>query len=87
MNPFSKFDFGLLTGLPGARRWQAKGIAKKKIEPSQVRRDIDPARVRKYRRRTEMKLYEHPDFELAILCVPEHFGERGLRPAVIEKDC
>jgi predicted nucleotidyltransferase component of viral defense system len=33
-----------------------------------------------------MKLYEHPDFELAILCVAEHFEERGLRPAVIEKD-
>jgi hypothetical protein len=30
LNPFSKFDFGLLTGLPGARRWQAKSIAKKK---------------------------------------------------------
>jgi hypothetical protein len=30
LNPFSKFDFRLLTGLPGARRWQAKGIAKKK---------------------------------------------------------
>ena len=30
LNPFSKFDFGLLAGLPGARRWQAKGIAKKK---------------------------------------------------------
>jgi hypothetical protein len=30
LNPFSKFDFGLLTGLPGARHWQAKGIAKKK---------------------------------------------------------
>jgi hypothetical protein len=25
LNPFSRFDFGLLTGLPGARRWQAKG--------------------------------------------------------------
>jgi hypothetical protein len=30
LNPFSKFNFGLLTGLPGARRWQAKGIARKK---------------------------------------------------------
>jgi hypothetical protein len=30
LNPFSKFDFGLLTGLPGACHWQAKGIAKKK---------------------------------------------------------
>jgi hypothetical protein len=25
LNPFSKFDFGLLAGLPGARHWQAKG--------------------------------------------------------------
>ena len=33
-----------------------------------------------------MKLYEHPDFEQAILRAAEHFGERGLRPAVIEKD-
>ncbi len=24
LNPFSKFDFGLLTGLPSARHWQAK---------------------------------------------------------------
>jgi hypothetical protein len=30
LNPFSKFDFGLLTGLPGAGHWQAKGIANKK---------------------------------------------------------
>jgi hypothetical protein len=30
LNPFSKFDFGLLTGLLGARHWQAKDIAKKK---------------------------------------------------------
>jgi hypothetical protein len=33
-----------------------------------------------------MKLYEHPDFEQAILRAAEHFGGRGLRPAVIEKD-
>ncbi len=25
LNPFSKFDFGLLAGLPDAHRWQAKG--------------------------------------------------------------
>jgi hypothetical protein len=25
LNPFSKFDFGLMAGLPGARHWQAKG--------------------------------------------------------------
>jgi len=30
LNPFSKFDFGLLTGLPGARHWQAKDITNKK---------------------------------------------------------
>jgi hypothetical protein len=30
LNPFSKFDFGLLTGLPGASHWQAKVIANKK---------------------------------------------------------
>jgi hypothetical protein len=24
LNPFSKFDFGLLSGLPAAKRWQAK---------------------------------------------------------------
>ena len=33
-----------------------------------------------------MKLNEHPDFEQAILRAAEHFGGRGLRPAVIEKD-
>jgi hypothetical protein len=33
-----------------------------------------------------MKLYEHPDFEQAILRAAEHFGGRGLLPAVIEKD-
>jgi hypothetical protein len=33
-----------------------------------------------------MKLYEHPDFEQAILRAAEHFRGRGLRPAVIEKD-
>ena len=33
-----------------------------------------------------MRLYEHPDFEQAILRAAEHFGGRGLRPAVIEKD-
>jgi len=25
LNPFSRFDFGLMAGLPGARHWQAKG--------------------------------------------------------------
>ena len=33
-----------------------------------------------------MKLFEHPDFEQAVLEAVEHFGERGLRPAIIEKD-
>ena len=30
LNPFSKFDFGLLTGLPSAKHWQAKGIMDEK---------------------------------------------------------
>lgn len=33
-----------------------------------------------------MKLFEHPDFEQAILRAEEHFRARGLRAAVIEKD-
>ena len=33
-----------------------------------------------------MKLFEHPDFEQAILQAAEHFRERKLRPAIIEKD-
>ncbi len=33
-----------------------------------------------------MNLYEHPDFEQAILRAAEHFRGRGLRPAIIEKD-
>lgn len=33
-----------------------------------------------------MKLFEHPDFEQAILQAAEHFREQGLRPAIIEKD-
>jgi len=33
-----------------------------------------------------MRLHEHPDFEQAILRAAEHFRERGLRPAIIEKD-
>ena len=33
-----------------------------------------------------MKLFEHPDFEQAILRAEEHFRERRLRPAIIEKD-
>jgi hypothetical protein len=33
-----------------------------------------------------MKLFEHPDFEQAILRATEHFDNRGLRAAIIEKD-
>jgi len=33
-----------------------------------------------------MKLFEHPDFEQAILRATEHFQNRGLRAAIIEKD-
>ena len=33
-----------------------------------------------------MRLFEHPDFEQAILQAAEHFRTRGLRPAIIEKD-
>jgi hypothetical protein len=30
LNPFSKFDFGLLAGVPYAKQWQAKGITNEK---------------------------------------------------------
>jgi hypothetical protein len=33
-----------------------------------------------------MKLFEHPDFQQAIIRAAEHFHGRGLRPAIIEKD-
>jgi hypothetical protein len=33
-----------------------------------------------------MKLFEHPDFEQAILRATEHFHNRGLRATIIEKD-
>ncbi len=33
-----------------------------------------------------MRLFEHSDFEQAILQAAEHFRDRGLRPAIIEKD-
>jgi predicted nucleotidyltransferase component of viral defense system len=33
-----------------------------------------------------MRLFEHADFEQAILRATEHFRERGLRPAIVEKD-
>lgn len=33
-----------------------------------------------------MRLFEHPDFEQAILQAEQHFRRRGLRAAIIEKD-
>ncbi len=33
-----------------------------------------------------MRLFEHRDFEQAILGAAEHFRDQGLRPAIIEKD-
>lgn len=33
-----------------------------------------------------MRLFEHPDFEQAILRAEEHFRALGLRPGIIEKD-
>jgi hypothetical protein len=33
-----------------------------------------------------MKLFEHPDFEQAILRTTEHFQNRRHRAAIIEKD-
>jgi predicted nucleotidyltransferase component of viral defense system len=33
-----------------------------------------------------LRLFEHPDFEQAILRAAEHFRQRNLRPAIIEKD-
>lgn len=33
-----------------------------------------------------MRLYEHPDFEQAVLRAEEHFRSRFLRPPIIEKD-
>src|ERR1035437_7026577 len=33
-----------------------------------------------------MKLFEHPEFEQAILQAAEHFRGQGLRPAIVEKD-
>ena len=33
-----------------------------------------------------MRLFEHPDFEQAILEAAEHYRARGLRPTIIEKD-
>ena len=33
-----------------------------------------------------MKLFQHPDFEQAIIRAAEHFHSSGMREAVIEKD-
>ncbi len=33
-----------------------------------------------------MRLFEHPDFEQAIIQAAAHFRPQGLRPAIIEKD-
>ena len=33
-----------------------------------------------------MRLFEHPDFEQLVLRAAEHYRDRGLRPALIEKD-
>jgi len=36
----------------------------------------------KRRRNASLRLFEHPDFEQAILRAVEHFRERKLRPAI-----
>lgn len=33
-----------------------------------------------------VRLFEHPDFEQAVIRAAEHFRKQGLRPAIIEKD-
>ena len=33
-----------------------------------------------------MRLFEHPDFEQAVIRTAEHFRPHGLREAIIEKD-
>ena len=33
-----------------------------------------------------MRLFEHPDFEQAVIRAAEHFRPRGLRGSLIEKD-
>src|SRR5213593_103068 len=40
----------------------------------------------KRRSASPMKLFEHPDFEQAVIRAAEHFRSRGLRAAIIEKD-
>lgn len=34
-----------------------------------------------------MKLFEHPDFEQAIIRAAEYFNAPGMRESIIEKDC
>jgi hypothetical protein len=34
-----------------------------------------------------VRLCEHPDFDQAIQRAVVHFEARGLRPAILEKDC
>jgi hypothetical protein len=34
-----------------------------------------------------MRLLEHRDFEQAVIQAADHFRARGLRPALVEKDC
>jgi hypothetical protein len=33
-----------------------------------------------------VRLFEHADFEQAIIQAAEHFRDLGLRPSIIEKD-
>src|SRR5271163_884752 len=40
----------------------------------------------KRRNAEPVNLFEHPDFEQAIIRAAEHFRPRGLREAIIEKD-
>ena len=40
----------------------------------------------KRRSAVNVRLFEHPDFEQAIVRATEHFRAQGLRPAIIEKD-
>jgi Nucleotidyl transferase AbiEii toxin, Type IV TA system len=35
---------------------------------------------------TQVRLFEHPDFDQAVLQAAEHFRGKGLRPSLIEKD-
>jgi len=48
--------------------------------------DCDTPAAGRPRDAADMKLFEHPDFEQAILRATEHFHNRRLRAAIIEKD-